>query len=214
MTNEDMTEAAMPRNASIRFAVAVALAIGIAVAAAAIDARAESGAAPDGLISDFEDDGIVSRYGHGWEASTDARMGGRSTATLRRIEDGANGSRGALEISGELKSGFLFRWAGATFFPGSRPMQPVAYPRDSELVFRARGDGREYRALLLSGRPRFGAPPSRSFVAGPQWTEVRLPLKDFRGADPARMTGIGFSAGGSKGPYHLAIDDVRVRPAR
>ncbi len=162
-------------------------------------------------ISDFDGDSIESSFGFGWQPSSDSLMGGASTTSLKWIPGGANGSAGALEIRGQIKPGFAFPWAGAMFFPGSRPMRPVDVSARHEIVFQARGDGREYSVLLLSGATEQGMPAMQGFVAGPDWKEIHLPLSAFADADPGLLRGIGFSAGLPVGDYRLEVDQLELR---
>ena len=162
-------------------------------------------------ISDFDGDAIEANFGAGWQPSSDSLMGGASTASMKRISGGANGSAGALEIRGQIKPGFAFPWAGVMFFPGSAPMQAVDLSARHEIVFQTRGDGREYSVLLLSGHNEQGLPSMQGFVAGPEWKEVRLPLSTFAGADPAMLRGMGFSAGLPAGDYRFEVDHVELR---
>jgi imidazolonepropionase-like amidohydrolase len=159
-----------------------------------------------GPVSDFEVD--TAAIGHGWEASTDAIMKGASEAAVRRIAPGAGGSKGALEVAGTVKPGFIFPFAGATLFPGARPMDPADLSALRELVFRVKGDGKTYRVVVLSREMR-GMPPSQEFVAGTDWSEVRLRLDGFAGADLAAVRGLSFSAGPATGPFRFLLDDVK-----
>lgn len=181
-------------------------------------AAAASPAAPlpaQMLISDFDGDAVdggavAANYG-AWQPTTDQIAGGASTVAHRWVEGGADGSRGALEISGEIRAGFAFPWAGMMFFPGAEPMQPVDATSRSELVFWARGDGRSYNAMLFSGESAQSIPSMQSFVAGPQWRQVRLPLSGFAGADPATLRGLAIAAGQPEGAFALRIDRVELR---
>ena len=73
-----------------------------------------------------------------------------------------------------------------------------------------RGDGRTYSAMLFSGAPDNAMPAVLPFVAGPGWTEVRLSLADFAGADLTRVRGIAWTAGTPAGAFEFALDDVAV----
>ena len=77
--------------------------------------------------------------------------GGESEVAHALVAGGAGESRGALRVSGQIRPGFAFPWAGMIFFPASQPMQPVDLSSRKELVFRVRGDGRSYHAMLFSG---------------------------------------------------------------
>lgn len=162
------------------------------------------------LVSDFED-AIASKIGAGWQATTDQMMGGASIVAFARVQDGANGSRGALDVSGEIRPGFAYPWAGVMLFPGKQPMQPVDMSPRKELVFQARGDGRTYQLILFSGAQAQAMPSVQTFVAGKEWQEVRVPLSAFPGADPARVRGIAFTAGQPTGSFGFQIDQVELR---
>ena len=175
--------------------------------AVALDAPARdaAGAAPDasahGLASDFED-GLSARFGS-WSPTTDQMAGGASTVTHAVVD-------GALQVRGEVRPGFAFPWSGVMFFPAAQPMQPVDLSARGTLVFRVRGDGRTYSAMLFSGAPDNAMPAVLPFVAGPEWTEVRLSLADFAGADPTRVRGIAWTAGTPAGAFEFVLDDVAV----
>ncbi|MGB0135056.1 CIA30 family protein [Dokdonella sp.] len=162
-------------------------------------------------ISDFDGGSITSRFGIGWQPSTDRLMGGSSTASMTLISGGANGTAGALEIRGRIDRGFAFPWAGVVFFPASERMQPVDLSASREIVFLARGDGREYSVLLLSGMNEQGRPSMQSFVAGAEWKEIRIPLADFTEADTSMIRGIAVSAGSPVGEFRLEVDEVELR---
>jgi imidazolonepropionase-like amidohydrolase len=163
------------------------------------------------LVDDFEGDvasgamGMLpAKFGAGWMQTTDQMAGGASVATLKR-------ENGALAVSGEIKTGFAFPWSGAMYFPAAQAMQPADLSARKELVFRARGDGRNYSVMLFSGVQMQSMPSVKPFVAGPQWTEVRIPLSGFNGADLGRVRGFAFTAGQPVGAFAFQIDDVELK---
>jgi imidazolonepropionase-like amidohydrolase len=163
------------------------------------------------LVDDFSGDAAIganglmpAKLGAGWMQTTDQMAGGASVASLKR-------EGGALVVSGEIKAGFAFPWSGAMFFPASVPMQPADLSARKELVFRVRGDGRNYSAMLFSGAQMQSLPSMKPFVAGPEWKEVRIPLDGFSGADLARVRGFAFTAGQPAGAFRFEIDDVEVK---
>lgn len=180
-----------------------------ATASAAASAPAEP--VPGGtLVSDFDGDSVDSRYGSGWQATTDAMAGGASTADFALVPGGAMDSRGALEISGEIKAGFAYPWAGAMFLPARQPMRPVDLSQRRTLAFQVRGDGRRYTAMLISGDSMQAMPAMQGFTAGPDWQDVRLPLSGFAGADLRRVRAIAFAAMSPPGAFRFRIDQVEV----
>ncbi len=172
-------------------------------------AAATAAALPDDTrISDFET-GLDARFGS-WAPTTDQMAGGASTVAHARVDGGANASAGALSISGEIRPGFAFPWSGVIFYPAAEPMQPVDLSTRRELVFHVRGDGRRYSAMLFSGASPTGMPSMQSFDAGSAWTEVRLPLTGFAGADLSQVRGIAWTAGQPQGSFVFALDDVAL----
>lgn len=170
----------------------------------------------DTLVSDFDAEltanaaGLLpSAFGAGWMQTTDQLAGGASVVTVRRGAGGANGSAGALDVSGEIKPGFAFPWSGVMFFPSKVPMQLADLSSRSELVFHARGDGRRYQLMLFHGSQQM--PSMQSFEAGPEWKEIRVSLKAFNGADLARVRGIAFTAGQPEGAFAFRIDRVELK---
>lgn len=173
---------------------------------------ASGAAAPAGtLVSDFDGDTIDARIGHGWQPTTDQMMGGASTLSHALVAGGAGDSRGALEVTGEIRAGSPFPWSGMMFFVAAEPMQPVDFSTRRELVFWVRGDGRSYNAMLFSGTSAQGMPSLQSFTAGPQWREVRLPLAGFAGADTALLRAVAFTAGQPAGAFAFRLDHVELR---
>jgi ABC-2 type transport system permease protein len=168
--------------------------------------------APDtALISDFDGGSAAAAYGAGWTAAGDGMRGGNSTATQRLVGAGAAGSKGALEISGTLGDGIQYPFAGSMFFPHGTPMQGLMdYSGKKTLRFQARGDGRRYMVIVISGLAVEGIPLMYDFETGPDWKEVRLELADFAAADWKRVRAIGVGTMGPVGPFRFEIDDVRL----
>jgi imidazolonepropionase-like amidohydrolase len=167
------------------------------------------------LVDDFEGDAaaaanagagslLPAKIGAGWMQTTDQMAGGASVVTMAR-------ANGALAVSGEIKPGFAFPWSGAMFFPAKAAMQPADLSARKALVFRVRGDGRNYSVMLFSGAQMQSMPSMKPFVAGPEWTEVRIPLDSFNGADLARVRAFAFTAGQPQGAFRFEIDDVEVK---
>ena len=162
------------------------------------------------LVSDFDGGRIDAAFGS-WQATTDRMAGGGSAVEHALVAGGAGGSPGALRVAGEVRPGFAFPWSGVMFFPAAQPMQPVDLSGRSELVFRVRGDGRSYSAMLFSGPSAQGMPSVQAFVAGADWQQVRLPLSGFAGGDLARVRGIAFTAGPPHGGFEFVLDQVELR---
>ena len=166
-------------------------------------------AVTSGRISDFDGAEPTAEFGDGWQISTDTLFGGASEAKMQLVKPGAAGSAGALEITGTIKAGSPFPWAGAMFFPASPPMSPANLSKFTEIVFHARGDGREYQVMVFASRLG-NTPATQPFTAGPEWREHVIPFKAF-GVDGSDLSGMLVSAGAAQGPFRFTIDQVRLR---
>jgi len=173
-------------------------------------AKLPSPSKPDpSLISDFDDGRISATSGFGWMISTDSIMGGQSTADMKVVEGGANGTKGALQVTGKIAEGSPQAFAGVMYCPGPQPFTPVDLSSKKTLSFWAKGDGRGYAALVFTQAGGY-MPAVQSFTTGPEWKEFRFPLSSFNGTDGKDVTAIMFSAGGQAGDFSFTIDTVRL----
>jgi ABC-2 type transport system permease protein len=163
------------------------------------------------VLSDFDGGSVATAYGIGWSAAGDDMRGGNSTATQRLVESGADGSKGALEVTGTLGDGLQYPFAGTMFFPQGPPMQGLMdYSGMKTLKFQARGDGRHFMLMVISGLAVEGIPLMYDFETGPEWREVRLDLAKYPNVDWKRVRAIGVGTMGPVGAFRFEIDDVRV----
>lgn len=159
-----------------------------------------------GRVSDFEA-ALGSSFGPDWKASTDAVIGGTSTVTLERIEEGASTSRGALRISGSVAAESPNGWAGAILHPGGGPGAAVDLSATPVLAFSARGSGTYDLSVFAE---RFGfAPASHSFTAGAEWQRHIVPLADLAGLDGSDVTAIFFGSA-TPGEFALELDEIEL----
>jgi imidazolonepropionase-like amidohydrolase len=174
-------------------------------------APAPQATAPDsGEISGFEDGGVTSVFGFGWSDSTDTMAGGKSEVRKEVVEGGAGGTGKSLLISGEIKEGFAFPWAGVMFFPGRRPMAPVDLSKFDGISFQAKGEGATYQFMAFASRLGM-MPAQKPFTADPEWTRHTVSFKDL-GLDGSDTIGFFFGGGPALGAFRLQIDDVRLVP--
>ena len=159
------------------------------------------------LISDFEtDDAGPTAVVGSWGTITDAYWGGRSTATLRIVSGGANGTGKALSITGTLIANGPDTFAGPTY----RPWGPVDLSSKSELVFWARGNGSPARVIAFEPNPG-GVRATHEFVVGSEWTEIVVPLSGLEPVYPRHIQSFVFTGPATGGDFTLQIDDVRLR---
>ena len=181
------------------------------VAKAAQEPRPGGSKAPalpaDGRISQFSKQRLASPIGMGWSASTDSFAGGKSTVVLTPGQALADGQV-PLAIDAKVAPGLPFAWAGLAFMPGTQPMESVDFSTVKALRFKVRGDGKTYQVIAMSQGVQI--PGAKPFTAGPEWTEVTVPLRELKGIDPATLTMLGFNAGPQPGDYRFEIVDVRL----
>lgn len=164
---------------------------------------------PPGVVSRFDGATPDAAFGS-WQDTTDAMAGGASTVRSQTRPGEGDAGAGALVVTGEVRPGFAFPWAGVMFFPAQVPMQPADLRGVSELVFGLQGDGRTYTVMLFTGADMQAPPVSRTVVAGPQWQQVRMPLADFAGADLSQVRGIAWTAGAPQGAFTFTLGQVAL----
>lgn len=172
-------------------------------AGSAAGPQAEIAPAPaETLVADFED-GFEASFG-AWDVTTDQLTGGSSTADVA-VRDGA------LVVTGEIAPGSAFPWAGVIWMPGAQPMQPVDFSGREAIRFRTRGDGRQYSVMLIGSAELAGPPPTVTFIAPEEWTQVEIRLEDFPTATPEIIAGLAFVSEGPVGGFSFEVDEVEVR---
>ena len=162
-------------------------------------------------IASFDAGSASTAYGVGFSAAGDDMRGGNSHASQRWVADGADGSAGALEVTGEIGDGIQYPFAGTMFFPEGPPMKGLMdYSAKKTLTFKARGDGGQYMLMVISGLAVDGIPARHDFEAGPEWREVKLDMSSYSNVDWTRVRAIGVGTMGPAGPFRFQIDDVRL----
>jgi len=170
------------------------------VSAAVAAAAAPIPTAPPGIVSDFDDGTLATRFGRPWVETSDKAFGGKSTVAI-------NVEKGALQMRGQVTAGNAFgTWAGAMITPGGPHFEPIDLSKTKGLAFRARGNAKDYMVLLFTQR-HGRRPVQQGFTAGPKFTRVTIPWSSFEGTDGSDITGIVICRT-APGAFELAIDDV------
>jgi imidazolonepropionase-like amidohydrolase len=167
--------------------------------------------AADGLVSDFEEpEGSApkSRFGFGWQESTDKYVGGTSTVKYAVAKGGANNSKGSLRITGVIADRGAPRWAGVVFCPGKAMMAPANLSSKKAISFWAKGDGKKYSIMLFAQSKGF-RPIEKDFTAESEWKQFRFAIKDFDGCDGTDIMAVFFGGGHDAGSFEMQLDDVR-----
>jgi hypothetical protein len=162
-----------------------------------------------GLVSNFDDLKVAAKYGF-WRTTSDAEMGGKSSASMQAVEGGANGTRGALRITGELVPGAEFTWAGVFFHPGSSPEDAVDLSKKKTIAFWAKGDGKGYSIAVQTQSNAGSIPTILPFVAGPEWKQSSIPISNFD-TDGHDVTGIAFARSQESGTFEFELDELEIK---
>ncbi len=162
------------------------------------------------VLADFDNGSAQTPYGMGIQPGGDEFQGGKSTATQQLVAGGANGSKGALEVSGEVRPGTQYPSAGTYFFPEGPPTQGIMdYSGKKTLSFYARGDGQQYNMMVLSGTPMRMPPLILGFTAGPEWQKYEFEIPKLGAADWQRVRMIGWMQM-NQGPFKFQLDEIHL----
>jgi beta-glucosidase len=162
-----------------------------------------------GMVSNFDDQKVGANYG-AWAVTSDAEMGGKSKAAMQAIAGGANGSKGALQVTGEIVPGADFTWAGVVFHPGSTADEAVNLSGKKTLSFWAKGDGKGYAVAVETESTAGQMPGIQPFVAGPEWKQYTFSWSDLK-TDGHDVTGIAFAHAQEPVKFEFEIDEVEIK---
>jgi beta-glucosidase len=165
------------------------------------------------MVSDFENGKTTAAYGMWIPANDSMNSGGKSKSSLSVVEGGAAGTKGAMQVTGELIPGAPFIFGGALFFPGNAPMQPANLSKKNSISFWAKGDGGTYTLMVLTEQRngQNGEPPAMTtFVAGPEWKQFTFPFSTFE-TDGGDISGIGFIRMQDQGKFQFQLDEVEIK---
>lgn len=165
-----------------------------------------------GVVSNFDDMQVSANYGW-WMAASDAMNGGKSTISIAPVGPGANGTKGALRVSGEVIAGTGFPWAGALFVPGSaqgQPAEPANLSAKKTISFWAKGDGKPCVVAVMTEANAGGMPKMQLFTPGAEWKQYSFPMSAF-GTDGGDISQLIFARGQSAGKFEFLIDEVEIR---
>ncbi len=166
-------------------------------------------ASESGVVSNFDDMKTSANYG-AWVAGSDGMNGGKSTSSIRAVAGGANNSKGAMQVTGELVAGAQFLWGGALFAPGGSPSESVNLSGKKTISFWAKGDGKTYTIAVTTENNQGGMPAMKQFAAGTDWKQYSFPISDF-GTDGSDITGLAFVSAGAPAKFGFEIDEVEIK---
>lgn len=161
------------------------------------------------VLGDFENSAQLTEIDDFmWAPSDDQMANGKSVATIKHSELGANNSDGALQVTGSVNPGFPFPWAGAAVGDFEPPINGFDVASYSHIVFDVKGSPGTYRLMVFSA-DLAGIPPSQNFTVDEQWQEVALSIEEFAGFNPKQFSGLAIVAGPEFGESQFMLDNVR-----
>lgn len=175
----------------------------------AMESQVEANAASQSTrqISDFENGKVLADFGAGWMPSTDAMMGGTSSAKSSVVQGGANQTQHAVKVSGNVQDKQP-AFSGMMFAPGDIPMQPKDISDYKTLRFWAKGNDTDYRVMLFFQKRGFN-PSVKTFKAAKNWTEYRFPISAFDKCDGTDVLGVWFGSE-KAGAFEFEIDELAL----
>lgn len=132
-----------------------------------------------------------------WAASADDFMGGASEAAIEWAGDGG------LNVSGTLRSGFAFPYAGAMWSAADVPMQPIDRRGWTRFRLKATGNLDRLRVMFFSGsNPQ---PIWRDVETG---GTVEIELSELAGLDLSAFQSVGIFAAEPMGEFDIVIEEA------
>jgi hypothetical protein len=165
-----------------------------------------------GLVSNFDDLKVGANYGS-WMGVSDAMNGGKSTVAIAPVEPGANGTKGALKVTGELIPGGGFLFGGVMFSPGAvggGPPEAANLSAKKTISFWAKGDGKACILALITEANAGAMPKMQFFTAGAEWKQYSFPISAF-GTDGSDIMQLIFARGQAPGKFEFQIDEVEIK---
>jgi hypothetical protein len=162
-----------------------------------------------GVVSTFDDMKVSSNYGK-WISTSDSENGGKSTGSMQVVEGGANNSKGALRVGGELIAGAPFLYSGVMFAPGGSPMESANLSSKKTISFWAKGDGKGYALAVITEDNSGGMPAIKPFVFGPEWKQYSFSMSDFQ-TEGTDIRGLAFAHAQEPGKFEFEIDQVEIK---
>jgi imidazolonepropionase-like amidohydrolase len=148
------------------------------------------------------DENAAWTFGTGWIPA----VSDNSEVQIANGVNQADESRPTMVLTGDVKPGQGFLFAGAQFLP---TLEYDGANDDisgtSAVAFRARGDGKTYTVSLFADD---GSATTKYFIAGKNWSEVSFPFSAF-GSDGKKIWRVQITSS-VIGPFHLELADAEI----
>ncbi|MBB6086928.1 amidohydrolase family protein [Wenzhouxiangella marina] len=137
-----------------------------------------------------------------WLESTDAFMGGQSTAELRHVD-----ASDAVRVDARLNPGFAFPYAGAMWNPAEAMMEAVNLSEARTLSLTLDAESGTYQLMFFSGETAMAPPVRVDLAAG---AEQHIDLTGFSSLDRSRLRAIGIYAVGGGPELTFTVRNARL----
>lgn len=155
--------------------------------------------------TDIEPPSNLASLGFIWNSTDDRLANGKSEAVITYTDSGADRSGGALHVKANVKSGFMFPWAGAAFGRSDRKARNIkSY---TSISFQIRGTPGTYRAMMFE-ESAMGAPPTQTFEVTQNWQTITLDMEKFAGFKPELFVGFAITVGPILGSFDYDVDNI------
>ncbi len=145
-------------------------------------------------------------------ATSDKMAKGNSVAKVSWSNKGCNQS-GSAKVSGEIKSGFPFPWAGAMVVFSSDMSKTFDFKNNTSLDFEFGGEAGNYRLFIfVKGiqRPK-EIPFELPNTSINNCKAISINLKDYDNIDWSSVTGIAWVVNPNRGKFDFYLDDIVLR---
>lgn len=159
----------------------------------------------NGLVSDFSGSSLQTDVGEGFVQTSDQMMNGTSESTVSWSEQDG----GVLQVRGQVDAGFAFPWSGAFYQAASPEGEMLDLSDRTTISFRVRGTPGRYTLMLFTNGVMM--PFRTPFEVIDDWTEVRVPLAVFTGAERSEVVGFAWVRTDPIDSFEMVLDDVRIQ---
>ncbi len=162
-----------------------------------------------GLINDFNQSLKKTQIGRGLFETSDKLAGGNSEVKLELIPKQDRLDK-YLHVTGELKNGFMFVWAGVSFIPGESQQRGADFSQIKSISFDAKAGAKTANISVLLFEQGSFQPSARVIKLTKQWKSYSVDLNDFNNVDLSAISNISIVVNETKGEYEFMLDNLKL----
>jgi imidazolonepropionase-like amidohydrolase len=160
-----------------------------------------------GLITDFNSSKEKTLSGYGIIASTDQLAGGNSVVKLSlQSRDKAHDKY--ISIEGEIKKGFMYRWSGISYIPGSNQQNGANLNNIKLIKFDAKTSDKANELSLMAFQSGSMIPYTVKLKLTRQWQTYTINITDFNNLDWSNIANISFVITDNLGNFKFMLDNI------